>query len=409
MNSQPHDPDDPDARLQELQTALFEEIKQARILLVDDDPITLEMLKEVFVSQGYAQVALAENGLEALELTLAWRPSLVLLDLSMPKMDGYEYCRRVRALTMFRSMPILVQSGLSDPWQVVAAFEAGATDMVGKPFNEKEVLARARVHLSNSALLAELRGFQERIQEELEIARAMQAELLPTAALIQQLGEDFGLEIVSCFRTCSELGGDFMGLRDTQAGSCAFFVADFSGHGINAALNTFRLHTLMEEHREYQSAPVSYLTQLNARLCELLTGGQFATMFYGVFEPASGEISYAATGCPAPLLFKAQGELRELDACGLPLGISQPLFEAAEQRLAFERGDTLWIFSDALVESQNRAREMFGTERLKTLLSAHHDQPCQTQLDVVLDTLQNHSAGVGIKDDLTILVLRRRV
>jgi sigma-B regulation protein RsbU (phosphoserine phosphatase) len=397
-----------DRLFQEYQQALFEEIKQARILIVDDDPITLEMLQEVFVTHGYTNLALAENGRLALDKTLEWNPSLVLLDLSMPEMDGYEYCQQLRQHSAFRNTPVLVQSSLSDPWQVVAAFEAGATDMVNKPFNEREVLARARVHLSNSALLSELRKFQQRIQEELDIARAMQTDLLPSRTLIEQMSEAFGLDIVSCFRTSSELGGDFMGICAASANHCAFHVTDFSGHGINAALNTFRLHTLLEEHQEYLSEPARYLTQLNEHLCDLLSSGQFATMFYGVFDRAAGQLRYAATGCPGPVFVMADGTMRDLDSSGLPMGISKSLFEAEERVLEFQPGDTLWLFSDALVECKNLARDMFGVTRFKEILARHRDQDSQRQLNAVLQALKIHTSGIGIEDDLTVLGIRRR-
>jgi DNA-binding response OmpR family regulator len=125
--------------------------KAASILVVDDTPANSEVLVEMLSKEGF-HVRVAQDGARALEEAQYSQPSLVLLDVLMPGMDGFETCRRLRSVPMLRQVPVIFMTTLADAHDKVRAFEAGADDYILKPFERGEVLARVRLHLTRREL-----------------------------------------------------------------------------------------------------------------------------------------------------------------------------------------------------------------------------------------------------------------
>jgi class 3 adenylate cyclase len=123
------------------------ETSSARILVVDDTPANIQTLAAILKEQGY-QLSVATNGRQALELMEKMRPDLVLMDVMMPEMDGYEACGHIKASPSLRDIPIIFITAKTDTADIVRGFELGAVDYVGKPFNAHELTARVRTHLT---------------------------------------------------------------------------------------------------------------------------------------------------------------------------------------------------------------------------------------------------------------------
>ncbi|MBU1877834.1 MAG: response regulator, partial [Chloroflexi bacterium] len=135
---------------------------RANILIVDDTPANLSLLSQMFAKQGY-QVRPVPDGPLALTAAQAEPPDLVLLDIRMPDMDGYEVCEHLKAHPQTRDIPIIFVSALEDIKDKVKAFTAGGVDYVTKPFQVEEVLARVATHLA----LRDLQTQLERANQEL--------------------------------------------------------------------------------------------------------------------------------------------------------------------------------------------------------------------------------------------------
>ena len=130
----------------------------ARILIVDDTPLNLQSLSGVLKAEGH-QISVALNGAQALQVMRKVRPDLVLLDVLMPEMDGYEACARIRAVPEWQDIPVIFLTGKTEAADIVRGFEVGAVDYVAKPFNAHELVARVRTHLT----LARLNRENERL------------------------------------------------------------------------------------------------------------------------------------------------------------------------------------------------------------------------------------------------------
>lgn len=234
----------------------------------------------------------------------------------------------------------------------------------------------------------------------------MQIELLPGSALQQSLASAAGLRMASFLRSSSEIGGDFWGILPIEAKSFGVFLADFAGHGVTAALNTFRLHALIHEHRDLHGDPAGLLATLNERLVGMLSPGQYATFCYALVEPHVDRLTFVSAGAPSPIIAcGADGEATIAEAFGLPLGItSHEGYEACRRDLP--AGSTLLLFSDGLSENQDASGERIGDERLRQVLSAHRKLPPEGIIQQLCD-----AAGVGatdaLNDDVTIVCLHR--
>jgi sigma-B regulation protein RsbU (phosphoserine phosphatase) len=333
-------------------------------------------------------------------------PDLMLLDLMMPKMDGFEVCRQVRANPAWKDLPILVQSSLSSSDDRKHAFSAGATDFVTKPINATELLSRVRIHLENQALLRDLQQYRNRRQTELALARSMQERLLPPPSRLAQARADLGLSLSAHFEPSSELGGDFWDLRRDDRDRLIVWLVDFSGHGVGAALNTFRLHAILRQMDLSNFDPAEHLREVNERVCPLLRNGQFATMLVGVVDQATDTFHYASAGAPAPMIWQPGDEAPEFgDSSGLPVGIlGSARYE--NRNLSLPVGARLFLYSDGASELWTSDDTVLGEEGLLEIAQKHMHNPDDNHfLDGVLDSL----AALGsFNDDVTALVLTRR-
>jgi CheY-like chemotaxis protein len=203
---------------------------------------------------------------------------------------------------------------------------------------------------------------------EMESARAMQSELLPPAAELAWLAQRYGVHVSGFFETSSTLGGDLWGLDPLDDHRLALWLADFSGHGVTAALNTFRLHALLEHATADRDRPAVFLGELNQRLIGLLPRGQYATMLYGVVDMRDGMFRYAAAAAPRPLVACPGRPLAPGDGSGLPLGVSRSAVYV-DRELALPPGGVLFLYSDALPESPSESGSKLGPAGVAALVA----------------------------------------
>jgi sigma-B regulation protein RsbU (phosphoserine phosphatase) len=291
---------------------------------------------------------------------------------------------------------------MTNPKEKAAAFTAGASDYVGKPVDPNEVAARSRVHLERGLLLRNLRDFKQRVGEELELAKDTQRVLIPADEALREVEAAHGLCLSGHFQTCSELGGDFWDVRSLSPTVFSIYNVDFCGHGVNGALNVFRLHastaTMMD--------PGVYMADLNAALEPLLPSDQFATMFYGVVDTEKNTLSYAGAGAPPPLLFRVGEAAHEkLDTAGAPLGAWSDVTYPT-RTVPFHAGDALLLYSDALTETAGPDGHCLSPDMAAQWFRAELDEGARFAFDALLARFQSDYIP-RMKDDLTLVACQR--
>lgn len=382
------------------------------ILIVEDDYLGRVVLREVFKRQGFTRIEEAENGKDALEKIHGFKPDLVILDVIMPEMDGVECCKHIRADAdpQIANVPILFQTSLDGMADKARLFEAGATDYLTKPIDPHEITSRAVVHMEREIMIRSLRAFNMRVNQELETARATQRVLMPDDKAIREMEKDYALSIQGHYQPSSELGGDFWGFKSLSSEELAIYMVDFSGHGVNAALNTFRLHALMQAAMDTAHTPGAYLSHLNAILAPLLPTGQFCTMFYGVINSKKNSFSYASAAAPQPLLFRAgDTQHRMLENTGGLLGV---LKETSYQTLEipFAPGDCLLLYSDALTETEDENGRMLAAEDAAKIFQSRLKQDSASSAEAMESLLAHFRThhSPRLTDDLTLSAYFRK-
>jgi phosphoserine phosphatase RsbU/P len=384
-----------------------EPILDACILIVDDSGVTRATIVAHLRAAGFSNIIQAVDGVDGLQRARAHHPELVITDLMMPNMDGFELCRRLRAEPDFAQVPILVETAMEKPEQRVDVFDAGASDLICKPLNVREFIGRVRVHLERGRLIERLSEYQRRMNQELYQARIVQAMLLPTDVTVAQMQARYPLQLASHYEASIGIGGDFWGIDAIDPDRCRIFCADFAGHGVSAALNTFRLHAFISREALDATEPHEWLMRLNAFLCDVLPVGQYATMFCAVVDFRLGTLQYAAACAPPPMVLSAGGDaaFHAVDGAGVPLGIrADATYES--RAVAFPTGSVLFVYSDALIETPDALNPIFDHERLCAFLNRHRriDRPAALQ-QAVLKELQSDGPPCH-SDDLTTIVLR---
>jgi sigma-B regulation protein RsbU (phosphoserine phosphatase) len=258
------------------------------------------------------------------------------------------------------------------------------------------------VALENSRLFEESRETQVRLQNDLDTAREIQRQLLPTGAK-----EIPGLDLATAYVPARELGGDFYDLLPYGVGRLGIALGDVSGKGTAAALyGALAIGILREVVNERQDSPSEMLDILNTRLLAARLDARFIAMHFVVYDAALRELSISNAGGTLPLLIR-KGEVSELNITGVPLGLL-PEAEYEEITIALLPGDVIVLASDGIHESMNKELEEYGADRLKALLAEVVPlDPGYTIAQRIVKATDEH-AGIGLPphDDRTLLILR---
>jgi serine phosphatase RsbU (regulator of sigma subunit) len=256
-------------------------------------------------------------------------------------------------------------------------------------------------------LTRDLEAYGERVARELDMARETQTVLLPDRNTVQEISSRYGLQLESRFQPSSELGGDFWSLRGLDDNRVSLMMVDFSGHGINAALNTFRLHALLDSENAREGEPAAYLERLNTRLSPLLPGGQYATMFYGVIDCSRDLLTYAGAATPSPLVF-LPGEKMPLigNGIGYPIGLfGNSVYE--DRELPLPPGSSLLLYSDAVTEGKLQRGGRLEEQGLIEVVCECLQQAPRGNLVEVLTNRLEQLLDQPLADDLTIVCATR--
>lgn len=243
----------------------------------------------------------------------------------------------------------------------------------------------------------------ERIEKELEVSIEIQKKFMPQESEIQTIKDDYKIDIKSYYKPFSELGGDLWGIKRLSDHQVAIYLIDLIGHGIPAAFNGIRLHTLLSIYPFSFFDLSNLFKELNHSLFEHLERGQFATMFYCIIDNHENTLSYITAGAPLPFLIKGkEGTLQELPGSGLPLGAVRDA-SYHSFKTSFEPQDVLLIYSDAFIETPSTEGKVLKDQGISSDLNPKWT--AEENLKSLLNKF-NSSYTPQLEDDLTLIVVK---
>ena len=396
------------------------------ILAVDDDVDILDLLEISLDSDGY-NVITAVNGLDAIEKAKSHVPDLILLDLMMPKMDGFEVIDNLRSNSQTRAIPVIMLTARALINEKLQGLDAGADDYITKPFDLKELTARIKAVLGRTQptkYINPLIGAMgdwfsetgvEQLAAHLKTAATIQQRLLPQAPPNLP-----GFDISGVLRSSTSVSGDFYDFIPFDDGSLGIVIADVRGKGIPAALLMVMIRTALRLVCRQESSPAAVIKSINDLLVIDTEPDLFATMVYGILDPKTLSFTYSNAGHCPPLHLKDTGvhNKRKLGVKGTKLQIHQlrtggmvaGSFDFAEfenETVQLECGDTILFYTDGFTEAERETDGAFyGEERLLDVIRSSKNLSAEMICKTIEDNLVDFIGRKQQTDDLTLVVLK---
>jgi serine phosphatase RsbU (regulator of sigma subunit) len=368
------------------------------ILIVDDNPANVEIFEMRLAANNY-EIITASDGEAGLAMAKERLPDLILLDIMMPKMDGIEVCRRLRADSSLPFMPIIMVTAKTDSKDVVAGLEAGADEYLTKPVNHAALVARVKSMLRIKLLHDTVIEQSAQLQVQLKTATKIQSLFWPD---IPDLAGDS--QIWAAAIPAAYVSGDLYDVIALPDGSLLAYVADVSDKGVPAALVMAALSTKIRSEARNQYEIDALLQTVNNSTYNLASEeGFFATIVMARYWPQSGKTQLAIGGHLQPLWLANTGFRNLPRIKGISLGVTQDAhYEKKEISLA--PGESILLFTDGVIEAENEDKELFGNERLVGFLRDSNGPPWGKGL---LEFISNWRGNSSANDDLTILEIWR--
>ena len=371
-----------------------------QLLVVDDDGVNRMIVGRYLQQQGHI-VAYAENGRQALEMLQAQPYEMMLLDIEMPEMNGYQVLEHVLADARLRDIPIIVTSALDEMDSVVKCIQMGAEDYLTKPVDQVLLKARIDASLEKKRLRDAQRDLLRKMEAELDFAREIQRSILP-GELPRKIGCDFGALMIPA----RAVGGDFYAFIELDEQRVGIAVGDVSDKGVPAALFMALTFSLINTEARRSSSPREVLSNVNQYLLSMNESGMFVTVLYGILDRLACEFWYARAGHDQPIILDADGRPVEIVRnAGQVLGIL-PAPDLDEARIHLPANSTLLIFTDGVTEAMDAKGQLFGLDRLRATLQAHRHGPAQDICIEMWNVIERYTDHQPAHDDVTLVAVK---
>jgi sigma-B regulation protein RsbU (phosphoserine phosphatase) len=382
-----------------------------KILIADDHELSRFKLKTDLEKWGH-EVTTAEDGEQAWELFQKHGFAIVITDWMMPKLDGLELVKMIRAADMSDYVYIIMLTAKAEKHDIVAGMGAGADDFLVKPFHRDELQVRLRAGIRITKLNRQLNETNRRLERGLEAAAQIQQSFLPTARP-QFNGYDFAWG----HNACGKLGGDMFNVVSLGDNSVGMYVLDVTGEGVPAALLATTLSRVLAPASDHTSIlvernpdgsvsrirePAEVAREVNRRF-GTQEGRQYFTLAYGVMHLDSRRFEFTSAGHP-PLLCLQDGRAPTmLDVEGFPIGMA-PESEPFQQRaVALQPGDRILVYSDGIPDALRADGEVFGAARLLEAAQRFSSEPLDGLIQRLMSELRDWRGNTAANEDVSML------
>ena len=374
-----------------------------KILVVDDVEANRKLLKKTLIALNDYTVVEAENGEEAILQFESENPDLILMDVNMPGMDGYQSASKIKSITGEGYTPIIFVTALSARESLANAISSGGDDFISKPFDVEVLESKINAHLR-------IRNLNQQLNEkninltQLNRYLSHQHELIEhffVNALQQSfLDEKF---IKYHMSSMSTFNGDLLLVERGPQGGMYAVMGDFTGHGLAAAMGTLPAAAIFFKMAQKGASVGDIARELNYQLNKLLPLGMFLTATLLEIDACSNVMTVWMGGMPVSYWLGKNGELKgEIHSQYMPLGILEDAeFNETSSIYTVENGDKIYLCSDGITEAQRQDGEMFGDKRLKEILAMHGDD----RFEQALGALKTFTGDTNQSDDITFVEL----
>lgn len=369
------------------------------ILLVDDQPANLQVLIQTLESIG-CKLLVAKNGEAALTIARKARPDLILLDIMMPGIDGFEVCRRLKLDPETQKIPVIFLSALDETGDKVRGLQLGAVDYVAKPFQPEEVIARVNTHLTIHRLGRKVQQQRDELEHELNVVSRLQRKLLP-----ERLPEIDGLKMAVHYETSRYTGGDYYDVLKLSDGRFAVLMADAEGHSAPATVMMAITCALFRSCADRLDAPDSVIGHINDNLCKV-NMESFVTAIYAVYDTRTRKLKMARAGHPQPIVYRTAGKkAAEVPCEGVFIMGFKPYDEVPVTEITLAPGDRVLFYTDGVTDRIDPTGNFYGSGRLLTHFAATDAIDPTDILNGIVEDLERFAGGRPPEDDQAMFLM----
>ena len=368
---------------------------QSYILAVDDEEMNRYVLDDL-IGLRY-DLLLAESGAECLERINQKLPELILLDINMPGVDGFELCQHLKSDPKTRHIPIIFLTAQIAVEDERRGLELGAVDYITKPFSESILLARIETHLSLSSTQRQLEHSNATLQKERDYIEYIMLTMRSDVRYVTQ-------DLKALVSPVEQSNGDLVLSALAPNGHRYVMVADFTGHGLSAAMAGPLVNSLFYSQTEQGGGLKQTAEIINAELCRKLPAEVFMAATFIDWDPQTNQVEIWNRGMPPVLHYRDNQCIDQVASSGFALGITEDTdHETAVQSFNCRSGDVLFGYSDGIQEATSSSGEQFGDQRVMALLAEVLSE--EKELESVLTSLHAYSDGGAVEDDATLIQL----
>lgn len=379
--------------------------QQPMILAVDDTPENLDVVKGLLVPEY--QVRVAPNGHIGLKIARTQRPDLILLDIMMPEIDGYEVCRQLKADPETADIPVIFLTAKGETEDQAAGFELGAADYILKPINPTLLRARVKTHVALKSSLDQLKRTGEelalakaKMEDELNVGQRIQLSMLPTAA---PSNDDFN--VFATMRAARQVGGDLYDYFFINPRHYCVCVADVSDKGVPASLFMAVTKTLIRASTADDLSTASIVTRINNELARDNEASMFVTLFLAIYDLHTGSLTYTNAGHNPPFIKRADGTIESISDLHGPVAGAVEELAYRQSELQLGGGDTLLLYTDGVSEAMNPLDDLYGENRIGELLKSSNFSKAEELCTELLLDVDRFAGDAEQSDDITLLAL----
>ena len=373
------------------------------VVVVDDDVTNLKMAGRI-LSKNNMRVTALKSGIALLEYIKTNKPDLILLDIKMPGLDGFETMRKLQEqMDPSEKIPVIFLTADENLDYETQGLALGAMDFIKKPFIPDVLVLRVRHTIELVRLQRSLEQENERIRSELAMASRIQSAMLPSIFPAFPERKDF--DIYASMDPVRRVGGDFYDFFFINQNRLCLLIADVSGKGIPAALFMMASKIILADNAKSGKSPAEILQDTNEAICANNPEGMFVTVWLGILDVSTGLLTTANAGHEYPALMHADGRFELFrDNHGLVIG-GMPGTKYHEHTLQLYPGSKLFVYTDGVLEAMDSENELFGTTRMLEALNAHANEAPKQILHGIRQAVNDFVSDMEQFDDLTMMCL----
>ena len=374
-------------------------VPPSTILVVDDSSTNLQVVVRTLYGSGH-RILVARDGATALEIALRASPDLVLLDVMMPGMDGFEVCRALKGRAETREAAVIFMSARGELSDKVSGLELGAVDYITKPIQAEEVLARVAAHLSRQHLERALRVSRDKLDRELAGAARMQRSILPAT-----MPEHPRVSFAAFYETSRHAGGDYYDVLPLGGGRFGIVVADVSGHGAPSAIVMAMIRAVVHTYPGVPDDPPAVLAYINGHFRFLWESSMYATAVYAVIDAGREMMRLSCAGHPPPLLLRSGATATSvaIEPTMCLLWDELGTIPCAEHPL--RSGDRVVFYTDGITERLSADGSMYDPEHFAAALTRIGTEPPAAIVRDLVAEVDRFAGGHEPEDDQTLVVV----